>query len=199
MLRVLSASIVVTAGLAMSVSGQQRPDFSGDWTLVAESSTPASQSALGGRARIAHQPVELALELPLWFLSQGAPAVETGEFDAPKRYRLDGAEYPMAGQRPTAVRNPDGSPRGSLMPSWPTAGRYRATWTGEKLVILSHEQLPVLNAGAFQFVDLTIRTAFSLSPEGSLVVERVVIRAPLPSPREQPAPVTMRSVYRRAR
>lgn len=199
MFRVLSASLLMTAGLTMSLAAQQRPDFSGDWTLVAESSTPASQSALGGRARIAHQPGELAIELPLWFLREDAPAVETDELDAPKRYRLDGAEYPMAGQRPRAVRNPDGSPRGSLMPSWPTAGRYRATWTGEKLVILSHDQLPVLNGGAFQFVALTIRTAFSLSPEGSLVVERVSIREPLPGPREQPAPVTMRSVYRRAR
>ncbi len=193
---IVAALVMSLEGLA---AGQQQPDFSGVWALVAESSSPALQSVLGSRARIAHQPAELALEMPLWFVTEKAAAQETGEFDAPKRYRLDGAEHAMAGQRPTPVRHPDGSPRGSLMPMWPTAGRYRAIWTGDKLVILSHDQLPLVSDGGFQFVNLTIRTGLSLSPEGLLVVERVAIQEPVPSRRAQPAPEPTRSVYRKVR
>ena len=199
MLRTTAAVIALTIGWTGGVASQQRPDFSGEWVLVAASSTPASQSALGSRARIVLQAEVLTLEMPLWLLTQSEPAVETAEFDAPKRYRLDGAEHPMAGQRPRTVRNPDGSPRGSLMPKWPTAGRYRATWTGDQLVILSADQLPVLGTDReFRFVGLTIRTALTRASDGTLVVERIAIQEPVPGPRAQPAPVPIRSVYRRA-
>jgi len=200
MLRVASFAMVLTIARTGNVTGQQRADFSGDWVLVPDASTPANQPALGSRARILQRPDELALELTLWFSGDGSRTSEdTGEYDAPKRYRLDGAEHPMAGQGPRVVRNADGSRRGSLMPQWPTAGRYRATWTGDKLVILSTDQLPLLTAAReFRFVGLTIRTAFSLTADGLLVVERIVIQEPVPSPRPQPAPTPLRSVYRKA-
>src|SRR5688500_2061322 len=199
MLRVASFAMALTIALTGNVTGQQRADFSGDWALVPDASTPANQPALGSRARILQRSDELALELTLWFSGDGSRAYEdTGEYDAPKRYRLDGAEHSMAGQGPRVVRNADGSRRGSLMPQWPTAGRYRATWTGDKLVILSADQLPLLTAGEFRFVGLTIRTAFSLTADGLLVAERIAIQEPWTSPRPQPAPTPLRSVYRTA-
>jgi hypothetical protein len=60
--------------------------------------------------------------------------------------------------------------------------------------------LPLLTADRdFRFVGLTVRTAFSLTLDGSLIVERLTIQEPVPGPRPQPEPVPLRSVYRKAR
>jgi hypothetical protein len=179
-------------------TAQQRPDFSGDWILVPGASTPADLLAIGTRARLVHKANELALEMTSFLLAKGT-IEDSNEFDPPKRYVLDGVEHQMPGDRPTTIYAADQSVRGVLMPRWPMPGRYRASWTGDKLVLFSHDQVPVFSNGSLRWIAATIWTGFSYAADGTLVVERLDLREPETSPRQQPAPVTLRSVYRNVR
>jgi hypothetical protein len=197
-MRLTLAFAAILAVVGPVATAQQRPDFSGDWLLVPEASTPSDQLAIGARARLVHKTNELALEMTSFFLAQGA-SVDSNEFDTPKRYVLDGVEHQMPGGRPTTIYAADQTVRGVLMPRWPTPGRYRATWTGDKLVLFSRDQVPVFSNGSLRWVEATFWTGFSFAKGGTLVVERLDLREPLGGSREQPAPITVRSVYRRAK
>ena len=127
-------------------------------------------------------------------------SVDSNEFDAPKRYLLDGSEHEMSAGRPTnRLNSADKTLQGVLMPRWPTPGRYRATWTGDKLVLFSRDQLPVFSNGSLGFVGVTVWTAFSYSTDGTLIVERLNLPEPVAGRHPQPAPVPLRSVYRKAK
>jgi hypothetical protein len=59
---------------------------------------------MGTRARLVHRANELALEMTLHFSAAKTGAwVDSNEFDAPKRYALDGGEHQMPGGRPTSI------------------------------------------------------------------------------------------------
>ena len=187
------AAILAVAG--PDATAQQRPDFSGDWILVPEAGKPSDQLAIGTRARLVHKTNELALEMTSFLLAKGT-IEDSNEFDLPKRYVLDGVEHQMPGDRPTTIYAADQTVRGVLMPRWPMPGRYRATWTGDKLVLFSRDEVPVVSNGSMRWVAATIWTGFSYAKDGTLVVERLDLREPETSPRQQPAPLTVRSVYR---
>jgi len=197
----LGLALVAILAAVAPVASQQRPDFSGEWLVISETSTPADQSAMGTRARLVHRTNELDLEMTFHFGAAGkGTMVDSNEFDAPKRYLLDGDEHHMPGGGPTTVSNStDPARRGILMPRWPTAGRYRATWTGDKLVLFSRDEVPIYSGGSLRFVGATIWTAFSYSADGNLVVERLSLGEPVAGPRPQPMPVPLHSVYRRVK
>jgi len=197
----LTLAVAAILASVVPIASQQRPDFSGEWLLVPEASAPSDQVVMGTRVRLVHKTSELAVEMTFHFIAAGAStSVDSNEFDAPKRYVLDGGEHQMPGQGPTGrFSSPGGVRLGTLMPRWPTVGHYRATWTGDKLVLISKDELPVSSSGALRFVQGTIWTGFSYSSDGALVVERLSLFEPVAGSRQQPVPTPVRSVYRRVK
>lgn len=204
---VFAASVAVLIATAVSVDAQQaRPDLSGRWTLAPDLSTPANTHAFGQTLVLSQSADTFTLEehsQHVLFTAGGSDPTPRGESSGTFRatYLTDGADHDVP--VPTTATAPANAPRGvsSLQ-----AKSYRAVYSGRQLIIMIRDS-SVLSRGTDQPVTIhrMARQALTLNADGSLTAENLIVADPIPgffffnAPEvEQPAPVPVRSVYRRA-
>ena len=149
--------LAVAAMLAMSSDVQQRPDFSGTWTIEAGRGSAAGGGAGGGRGAgnsmggglgMGPSPTELRITQDATTLTIN----QRGGRVSKVVYRLDGAE--AKGQMP--------APGNSTRPA-----TFRSTWTGDHLVTsivtrgeqggsLAMEEVRFLDKDGFLVVEVSI-------------------------------------------
>lgn len=194
----VSACLVAGIVLAVPLRAQTRPNFAGKWTLVMERSTPPTPAHHQRELTIAQdmQTVTLMLigyrSLPVKITSDGAilssPAREEVQDSA--AYVFDGAEHPTpqltTPGAPTTVAPPTLPPSYAIWLARHEESTYRAIWTRDQLVIMTRTPTR------------TSRKALSLDADGMLVLDNITLSDPPPNGPTQPAPVPLRSVYRKA-
>jgi hypothetical protein len=199
MLKVLTfvLSLVVMA-LSVGMSAQNRPDFSGRWTLVPEKSTPTgSRGALGDSFGVQQTATTIAIEtvVPTMSVSRSGGAVGTPEKGVAPRtavYTFDGVEHELQ-QQPQL---PPGVPPSSVQVKLIFETTYRAVWTTDQLVILTALKGAQGTQTAGQFQGLS-RLSLSLDSDGSLVVDNLAINTPRPGGAKQEPPVSVRCIYKK--
>ena len=196
MLRSFFLSCVAIVGLTVGLSGlQDRPSFSGRWTLVADRSTPAGSKGVFGEAvTIAQQTTFIEIDVTVTGTQVTMQGGQTTSMPAASRtltrgYEMDGVEHEMP--------PPEAKPGVSMMILSKTS--YRAVWTTGQLVIVEHNRAAATRGNDVegQITSVT-RTAFSLDPDGLLIVDRIGIAMPRPNGPKQEPPVPTRSVYKKA-
>jgi len=209
---VLAASLVVAVASAVSLGAQQgQADLSGRWTLAPELSTPAGTHAFGTTLVVSQSADTVTLEqqvVSITFKARPSGAstaiAETGAtFRA--SYVADGADHDVP--IPTTTPTVPAGARAMGMRSSVQAKSYRAVWTGKQLIIMTRDS-QVLTRENSDPVTLhrMVRQALTLAADGSLIGESLIVADPMPAwyffsngkaGMEQPAPVPVRSVYRR--
>ena len=196
MLRIATLVCSIAVVTAVSLEGQAKPDFSGRWVLVPERSVPANTWAMGKEFRASQTPSSIALELQWQELQLGPAGNKSTDvgFGKPIVYALDGADHEQPVAAPQEFSNRPGASR-----AYVRSLNYRATWTGDKLVIVSRDVFAIERPGETPKVARrVIRKALSLDADGSLVAESLIVADPFPGEQAQDAPVPIRSVYRKA-
>ena len=204
---VIAASLAVAVASAVSLSARQaRPDLSGKWTLVPDLSTPANTHAFGMTLVVSQSGETVALEqqtFNIQFVGAYRPSTrsETGG-TMRTEYVADGADHdlPVQTATPTAPANAR-----VVMSSALQAKSYRAVWAGRQLIIMTRDSLLMSRPNSEPVtIRRTIRQALTLSADGSLIGESLIVADPIPGAfffnageMEQPAPVPVRSIYRR--
>jgi len=196
-MRVRLVGVLVMSWLVAGVSGaQSRPIFTGTWKFVGEKSTPADKSALGDEIRITQEANALVLEGPLTELVTqpgGKSELIVRRFAPPMVYKTDGEEH-------TPERNPIRPTEGGFTFHYLSGGPYRGSWEGGTLVIAGSDQIPYTSFTrdtTLRIVQRALRTVFSLTPDGSLLVERTIEQQPT-NAGAAVTKVSLRSVYRKA-
>lgn len=191
---------MVTLTWSGAFVAQDRPNYSGRWTLAEDRSTPISTPrSLGTTFKIDQSATTVTIEQtvmmaagPIRLVNGQPPAepVQRTEQVISTVYTADGAEH----EPPTTVP-PTTNPNARVMVI--SSGTYRATWTTGQLVILTYVRSMNPTTREAELV-LVRRLALSLDAEGSLIVDSVSVRtAPRPNgPKEEP-PVVVRSVYKK--
>ena len=204
----LSASLAIVVAAAVSLSAQQaRPDFSGRWTLAQDLSTPAGANAFGTTLIVSQAADTVTLEQQVVRVHVVPPgfdptiASETGGTERAS-YVADGADHdvPIPAMTQEAPANARVVMRSSVQEK-----SYRAVWTGRQLVIITRDSIAFSRVNnAPVTIHRTIRQALTLKADGTLIGESLIVADPIPGffffnqPEEQPGPVPVRSVYRRA-
>jgi len=176
------ASIVAVCG-STAFAGQNRPDYSGRWSLVEDRSTPSSHSPFGRRAlgqnfKLDQSPPVVTITTTLIGMPLGvrggppAPA-ELTEMHLSNAYTVDGAEHDSS-----------------------FTSTYRATWvSGQLILVIQNKSGQGPNKGAITSVN---RLALSLEADGSMVVDSLMLpMISRPDAPKQEPPVAVRSVYRK--
>jgi hypothetical protein len=207
---VLAASFAVLVASAVSLSAQQgRPDLSGRWTLVPDLSTPAGTHAFGTTLIVNQSADTITLEQQVVHIQfadgpSGSRAAisETGG-TTQTSYVADGNDHDVPVQ-PAAATAPPANVRVVVATST-VEKSYRAVWNSKQLIIMTRDAMLITRANSEPIrLHRMIRLALTLSADGSLIGESLIVADPMPagfffnSPEvEQPAPVPVRSVYRR--
>jgi hypothetical protein len=115
--------------------------------------------------------------------------VERTPITMTESYTTDGAEHEMPAM--------EGRAGATVMLA--SKRHYRAIWTTGQLVIVTFTKAAVTRDNIVEGqITATVRTAFSLDAEGSLIVDRIAISTPrVGGPMQQP-PVATRSVYKKS-
>jgi len=204
----LSASLAIAIASAVSLSAQQaRPDFSGRWTLAQDLSTPAGANAFGTTLIVSQSADTVTLEQQVVHVHVVPPgfdptiASETGGTERAS-YVADGADHDVP--IPAMTQEAPANAR-VVMRSAVQEKSYRAVWTGRQLVIITRDSIAFSRVNnAPVTIRRTIRQALTLKADGTLIGESLIVADPIPGffffnqPEEQPGPVPVRSVYRRA-
>ena len=193
MLRSFPLTCVAIVGLTVGLSGlQDRPSFSGRWTLVADRSTPTGSKGTFGEAfTIAQQTTFIEIDLAvvgMQFNSQTGQ-LSTGQTKTiTTGYETDGAEHVMA---------PRDVPPGTTVMVLSTRS-YRAVWTTGQLVIVEYNKAVAGRGNDVEGqITSVVRTGFSLDADGSLIVDRITVAMPRANGPKQEPPVPTRSVYKK--
>jgi hypothetical protein len=209
---VLAASLVVAVASAVSLGAQQgRPDLSGRWTLAPDLSTPAGTHAFGTTLVVSQSADTVTLEQEVVNI-QFAAGATAGAFRPTSRsetggtmradYVADGIDHdvPIQTTTPAVPANARVVSTMSIQ-----AKSYRAVWMGKQLIIMTRDSLAFTRANSEPItIRRMIRQALTLNADGSLTGDSLILADPVPSSYffnagpEQPAPVPVRSVYRRA-
>jgi hypothetical protein len=199
-MRRLSVVIIglVVILIVARLTAQSQPDFSGKWILSA--SIPAGSGALGQAVVITQDAATLTLDTAGISIS-GSVSGRYSETTFPVRmiFALDGAEHPsqVIADRPLVSSKPVPS---TAFTSRTEESISRASWAGRQLVIMTYNKLRTNRPNATPATTVTrqtVRRAFTLEADGSLVVESLIVADPLPFAPEQPSPTPVRSVYRK--
>jgi hypothetical protein len=198
--RVLAYLVAAATAIAVPLGAQTaptRPNLLGKWTLVIEKSTPATPERNAREITIAQDGQMLTLTQ---FLASPAPPHEEAQFST--TYDCDGTEHPtkpdvhlasdFTSPKPLGLPSADGPKWVSLV----LKSVYRAIWTRDQLVIVTHTTTGSPSAAIPN--RHVLRTALSLDADGLLVVDSITISEPTPNGPSQPAPVSVHSVYRKA-
>jgi hypothetical protein len=194
------AAVIGVLVLAPAVFGQtqERPNYSGIWTLVEDGTKPTGRPLLGNRFKLSQSPTTVTIETTITVLSGsrppggGAIVSESNEIPLPIEYTCDGAEHDEV--LPSSVPGVGVPPLGAVGSS-PPPTTYRATWMNGQLIILKHTKSRNENNA---IIGVT-RLALSLEADGSLVVDALLIAMrPKPNGPKQEPPVSVRSVYKKA-
>jgi len=194
---VVAASLAVAIASAVSLGAQQtRPDLSGRWTIAPELSTPANTHAFGTTLVVNQSADTVTLEEQVVNVQPSGSRSGINETGAVWRasYVADGADHDVPVQATTLA--PPAHAR-LVMTSTLQAKSYRAVWTGRQLVIMIRDSFALARVnGESTTIRRTIRQALTLGVDGSLIGESLIVADPMAGS-EQPAPVPVRSVYRR--
>jgi hypothetical protein len=192
-------AVVGVLVLAPAVFGQtqERPNYSGTWTLV-EDRAASSSPRLGKEFKVTQSPTTVSIETTVSVMSAtrppdgGAMVTERKDMKMSVDYITDGAEHEEA--LPSSMPGGGALPPGSMV-STSAPSTYRATWLNGQLLILKYSKLPSEN-NALMSVS---RLALSLDAEGSLIVDNLSLsmRPRANGPRQEP-PVSVRSIYKKA-
>ena len=197
-----SAFVIVTVlGICAPVAAQTRPDYSGQWQIVAERSTPKDRFAFGNEFRITQTKGTFSLELPRRKSTRDADGKTVTTDDGlgdPFRYDLDGEEHDN-------FRNPfkiiEMSGRTITYFDFTTGGQYRASWIPNALVLVTRVVIPYTSFSAaepkIEWVRREARYSFSFAADGTLIADSETTSEPRAND-PTPKPVYFRSVYRRA-
>ena len=195
-MRVRLAGVLVISWLVTGAgAAQSRPVFTGTWKFVEDKSTPANKSVLGDEIRIAQEANALVLEGPLTELVTqpgGKSELVVRRFAPPMVYKTDGEEH-------TPERNPIRPTEGGFTFHYLSGGPYGGSWDGGALVITGSDQIPYMSFTrdtTLRIVQRALRTVFSLTPDGSLLVERTIEQQPI-NAGAAVTRVSLRSVYRK--
>ena len=201
-LQVIGLLLVAGFGVATLEAAQARPVFTGTWKFVADKSTPANPPALGAEFRATHGAMALVLELPVTELitEKGRPTrmVDAG-LGAPMSFQTDGTEHVMEPRDPM-LRSDNPNDRTTKF-NYIAGGPYRVSWRDSTLVISSSDHIPITTARPAmrtEVVHYLRTTTFSMTPDGTLVVERASERDPADKGQIVVAKTTLKSVYRKA-
>lgn len=196
-MRVRLVGVVLVSWLVAGVSAEQaRPIFTGVWKFVGEKSTPGDRSALGDEIRLTQEANALVLEGPLTELVTqpgGKSELVVRGFGPPMVYKTDGEEH-------TPERNPIRPTGGGFTFHYLSGGPYRGSWDGGALVIAGSDQIPYMSFSGgttIRMVQRALRTVFSLTADGSLLVERTMEQQPI-NVGAAVTKVSLRSVYLKA-
>ena len=108
-------------------------------------------------------------------------------------YKTDGEEH-------TPERNPIRPTGGGFTFHYLSGGPYRGSWDGGALVIAGSDQIPYMSFSGgttIRMVQRALRTVFSLTADGSLLVERTMEQQPI-NVGAAVTKVSLRSVYLKA-
>ena len=191
-------AVVGVVVLAQAVSGQtqERPNYSGSWTLLEADARPPARRLLGNRFKVSQSPTTVTIETTATNVTGsfppggGAMVTEHKEVPVSVDYICDGAEHNEV--LPRFLLGASGNAAPGAVVSAPPATTYRATWMNGQLIISKQARV---EAGLYSVT----RLALSLDADGSLVVDSLIVPM-LPranGPKQEP-PVSDRSVYRKA-
>lgn len=192
-------AVLVASLIAVAVSAQRRPDFSGQWTLVSEKSTPPNTWALGQEFAITQDDTTLVFERPMVQIHFSSAGGSTSTAGAPAKivYNLNGTETRHIAEPASPAARPAAA---SMMTLSIEESSSTATWAGDHLVLLTLSTLKTTQPNrepTVTRVRQTVRDVLSLDADGSLVVEHLItVDPPVSNPAVAP-PVPIRSVYRR--
>jgi len=192
------AALVGVLVLANAVSGQtqERPNYSGSWTVVEDGSKPPGRRLLGDRFKVSQSPTTVTIETTATVVSGGgssgggAMVTERKEIPVSVDYICDGEERNEV--LPRFLLGVSGNAPPGAVVSAPPATTYRATWMNGQLIITKQARV---EAALYSVT----RLALSLDTDGSLVVDSLIVPM-LPranGPKQEP-PVSVRSVYKKA-
>ena len=192
---VLAASLTVAV-----VSAQNRPDFSGQWTLVSEKSTPPNTWAMGQEVTVVQDATTLTVERPRVRIHFNTNGDSTSVPDEPSRvrYNLDGPETGRVAQSSPPAARPVSA---SMMTLGFEESATTATWAGDHLVLMTSTTLTITAPNrqpAVTRVRQIVRDVLSLDKDGTLIVEHLITVDPPTSDPHVAQPVPIRSVYRKA-
>lgn len=190
-------AIVGMLVLAHAISGQtqERPNYSGSWTLVDADARPPGRRLLGNRFKVSQSPTTVTIETTATNVSGsfppggGAMVTERKEVPVSVDYICDGAEHNEV--LPRFLLGVSGNAPLGAMVSAPPATTYRATWMNGQLIINKQAKVQA------ELYSVT-RLALSLDADGSLVVDSLIVSmvSRANGPKQEP-PVSDRSVYRK--
>ena len=192
-------ALVAVLALASTVFGQaqERPNYSGTWTLVEDRSAAPGTPRMGKEFKVTQSPTTVSIETTVSGMTGsvppggGAMVTERKEMKVSVDYITDGAEHEEA---PSSIAGVGPIPAGAVG-STPAPSIYRATWMNGQLLILKHSKLTSENNALLS----VSRLALSLDAEGSLVVDSLIVSMrPRPNGPKQEPPVSVRAVYKKA-
>ena len=203
MLRASVASMVGVLAATALLGAQNHPGFAGSWTLVpAASPTQSEWGAFGPSLVISQTENAITLEGRSQRVEGGySPGVGSSPLlftPGPywhAAYLMDGREHAIEMQTAEAL---SATPLFRSVAS--NGDTYRATWTGDRLVIMVYGSrtatLPDRSTSTFK---RTVRHALTLDQDGALIADSLIIADPRPGSIRQEAPMPARSTYRRTR
>jgi len=207
-------SLVAAAALSLPLAAQTRPNLSGTWQLIPEKTTPARPAPAPPAP-----PTTISLDANTITISSVAYSGGAGrvtmdgttgrvtsvqttpqareEFRFVQTYVCDGSEHPEPARVPPLPSAPASTPPPGAT-SMSTDQTYTATWSRDQLVITTRAVSRV-NPPSSSFVPRTrvTRKTYSIDSEGQLVIETLTTSEPAPNETAQPAPVPVRSFYRK--
>ena len=193
-------AVVGVLVLAPAVFGQtqERPNYSGTWTLVEDRSATSGPPRLGKEFKVTQSPTTVTIESTTTMTSGsvppggGAMVTERKDMKVSVDYICDGAEHEEAMPASMAAILANAPPGSMVSTAGPSI--YRATWLNGQLLILKHTKFTNENNALVS----VSRLALSLDADGSLIVDSLTVpMRPRPNGPKQEPPVSIRSVYKK--
>jgi hypothetical protein len=194
LIRTAVITVVIVAGAWHVGRAQEpsaaRPDFSGKWVFASSQPSGGLGNALGDKFSITQDAATLRIDTTAFRVSDSR-TVSLFETRFPIRtiYSLDGIEHP-------SQVSTDASPTFRVeMMSIIEESISKATWAGRQLVIMTYSRMKTTVPSSVR--RRTERQALSIEPDGTLVVESLIVVDPLPGADEAPSPTPLRSIYKK--
>lgn len=204
MRRMMTLAFIVVVGTAVAqIEAQSRPDFSGTWALITNDT--GGTPVFGQTLKLVQDAKTLTVESTGYLIndSRGASESRTVPYTTVATHTLDGDEHPLT----TTFTMQDGgtlAARAEALLSIPDTAVSKGLWTGRQLIVMTYRTF-VMNRTTTPPTSFTrrqtVRESFQLNSDGTLAVDRLIVGEPLPwgrdLDREQPAPMSVRSVYKK--
>jgi hypothetical protein len=170
---------IALIALRQPAQAPTRPDFSGSWTLT----DPSGRGAFGPSFIATQDATTLSIEMATAETSMtlGGGGATTVEGPPVRRvFYFNGEDKIMTYPRPVKI---DAMDQTRMMWSYLATSSSRAGWSGDQLVIVTHNKnkvhFPHETPSDFDS-EQTVQLAVALDADGKLVVNRMIIADPLP-------------------